>query len=57
MPAVVQQATQLQASRLNHRRDSPAGFVGTPDLGLVRLGRLDPDVEVLLEKLRKIPIG
>jgi hypothetical protein len=57
MPAVVQQATQLQASRLNHRRDSPAGFVGTPDIGLVRLGRLDPDVEVLLEKLRKIAIG
>ena len=55
IPDVVQQATQLQASRLNKRADSPAGVLGSTDWGgPVPIARLDPDVRTLLEKVCKL---
>lgn len=50
-PDVVVQATLLQTSRLNIRRDSPYGMAGSPDSGTDSrlLARLDPDVEPIIE--------
>ena len=45
-PDPIVEATMLQTSRLNIRRDSPYGVAGSPDVGseLRLLSRLDPDV-------------
>lgn len=50
IPVAVTQATLLQASRLFHRRQSPYGIAGSPDLGseLRLLAKVDPDVAVML---------
>lgn len=47
-PAAVVRATQLQASRLYRRKDSPEGVAGSSEWGLVRVPNLDPDVKALL---------
>ena len=57
VPVEVRLATQLQASRLNKRTDSPEGFVGSAEWGPVRLGRVDVDVAALVEKLVRIVAG
>lgn len=57
VPTLIPRAVQLQGARLAARRDSAQGFVAIADVGAIRLGRLDPDIEALVEKFRKIPIG
>lgn len=49
-PDVIKEATMLQASRLNIRRDSPYGIAGGAEGGgeLRLLARLDPDVAPLV---------
>lgn len=49
-PDVIKEATMLQASRLNIRRDSPYGIAGGADGGgeLRLLARLDPDITPLV---------
>ncbi len=48
-PDVAKEATMLQASRLNIRRDSPYGIAGGADGGTLRLlARLDPDIAPLV---------
>lgn len=51
VPAVVAEATLLQAVRLYHRKDSPEGVLGSADWGPVRVARVDPDVQKLLTDL------
>lgn len=55
VPAVVVQATLIQASRFFMRRLAPFGIAGSPDLGseLRLLSRLDPDVQLLLSGVRR----
>lgn len=55
-PDEVKEATMLQASRLNVRRDSPYGIAGGADGGgeLRLLSRLDPDVAPLVHDLVRI---
>lgn len=48
VPAAVQRATILQASRLYRRKDSPEGVAGANEWGLVRVPNFDPDVKALL---------
>lgn len=49
VPAVVQQAAVIQASRIFKRLDSPLGVAGFGDMGAIRVSRgLDPDVAQLL---------
>lgn len=50
VPATIQQACLLQASRLLTRRDAPFGVAGSPEAGseLRLLARVDPDVEVTI---------
>ncbi len=49
-PTTIKEACLMQTSRFLHRRDSPWGIAGSPDIGseLRLLARLDPDVQVLI---------
>jgi hypothetical protein len=44
VPDQVAEACLISASRLYKRKDSPEGVLGSADWGVVRVGRLDPDV-------------
>lgn len=48
IPDQVSQACLLQGSRLYKRRLSPEGVFGNDEFGLVRVSRVDPDVQALL---------
>jgi hypothetical protein len=54
IPTAIKQATVLLASRIFKRNDSPLGVAGFGDLGVIRVGRIDPDVEALIMPYRKI---
>jgi hypothetical protein len=47
-PPQVASATLIQATRLYKRKESPDGVAGDGSLGVVRLARVDPDVQALL---------
>jgi hypothetical protein len=51
VPTAVPEATLLQATRLYRRKDSPEGVAGSSEWGVVRVVRLDPDVQALLAHL------
>jgi hypothetical protein len=53
VPTAIRQATVILASRIFKRNDSPLGVAGFGDLGVIRVGRLDPDVEALIHAFRK----
>lgn len=48
IPDQVAQACLLQASRLYKRRLSPEGVFGNEEFGMMRVSRVDPDVQALL---------
>ncbi|GIH69444.1 phage head-tail connector protein [Sphaerimonospora thailandensis] len=48
VPDDIELAARLQASRLYRRKDSPEGVAGSAEWGLMRLPRLDPDVQALV---------
>lgn len=54
IPAAIKQATILASLRAYKRYESPTGVLGFSDIGVVRVGRLDPDVERLVSPYRKI---
>ena len=54
VPTDVKQACNLLAIRQFKRYDSPLGVAGFGDIGVVRVSRLDPDVESLLAPYRKV---
>jgi len=47
LPDVAHQACLIHAARLYRRRDSVDGTIGFGDLGAIRVGRTDPDVDSL----------
>lgn len=51
-PAVVREACLLQAARIFKRKDAPFGIAGVPELGMLRISQLDPDVKMLLNGVR-----
>lgn len=53
VPTAVKQACILLAMRQFKRYDSPLGVAGFGDLGAIRVGRVDPDVEALLMPFKK----
>ena len=55
VPATIEAATKLQASRFLSRRESPYGVAGSPDTGseLRLLARLDVDVAVMVSDFRR----
>lgn len=54
VPTAVKQATILLAMRQFKRYDSPLGVAGFGDIGVMRVGRVDPDVEALLMPFKKL---
>jgi hypothetical protein len=54
VPSAIKQATILSSLRAYKRYESPTGVLGFSDMGVVRVGRLDPDVERLVSPYRKI---
>lgn len=53
-PTAVKQAAILLAMRQFKRYDSPLGVAGFGDIGVMRVGRVDPDVEALLMPFKKV---
>lgn len=54
VPTAIRQATILLSMRQFKRYDSPTGVMGFGDLGVMRVGRIDPDVEKLLMPFRRM---
>jgi hypothetical protein len=57
VPAQIKQATLLRAARLFRRRDTPEGVAGFNDMGVVRLGRYDPDYDRLVAPFKQPSVG
>lgn len=53
-PKAIKQATLILALRQFKRYDSPLGVAGFGDIGVIRVGRFDPDVEALVSPFRKV---
>ena len=53
IPMAIKQATILASLRAYKRYESPTGVLGFSDVGVVRIGRLDPDVQRLIDPYRK----
>jgi len=47
LPDVAHEACLFHAARLYRRRDSVDGTIAWGDLGAMRVGRVDPDIEAL----------
>jgi hypothetical protein len=48
LPYPLYTATVMEAARLYRRRDSVDGTIGWGDMGVVRVGPKDPDIETML---------
>ncbi len=58
IPATMRQCILLMASRLYRRQKSPDGIAGTTEGFIIRVNRLDPDIEaMLIAGPGRIPIG
>ena len=57
LPDAGHEACLIHASRLYRRRDSIDGTIGFGDLGAVRVGRYDADVEALYSTLGPLVFG
>ncbi len=53
-PKAVEQACILLSMRLFKRLDAPLGAVGFGDIGVVRVSRIDPDIQSLLDPYRRV---
>jgi uncharacterized phiE125 gp8 family phage protein len=57
VPGSISQAAILLASRIYKRNDSPLGII-SGELGSMRVGvRLDPDVEHMIQRYRRVRVG
>jgi len=54
VPVAIEQATVLLAARIFKRNDSPGGVMGFGDIGVVRVSRIDPDIDRLIMPYKKI---
>lgn len=50
--ATIDQAALIQGARVFKRKDSPEGVLGSAEWGSVRVSRVDPDVEAMLQPFR-----
>ena len=57
IPAAVRQAAILSSLRQFKRYDSPLGVAGFGDMGAVRVGKVDPDIQAMLAPFRKSSPG
>lgn len=54
VPVAIEQATVLLASRIFKRNDSPGGVMGFGDIGVIRVSRIDPDIDRLIMPYKKM---
>ena len=54
VPIAIKQAVLMLAQRQFKRYDSPLGVAGVGDLGVIRVSRIDPDVQSLVSPFRKV---
>ena len=54
VPIAIKQAVLMLAQRQFKRYDSPLGVAGVGDLGVIRVSRIDPDVQALVSPFRKV---
>ena len=57
VPDAAHQACLMHAARLYRRRDSVDGTLGFGDMGLVRVGRQDPDIDALYASVGPLVFG
>jgi hypothetical protein len=57
IPTAVEQAALLLTLRQYRRYDSPLGVAGFDEMGVVRVGRIDPDVQKLLSPFRRVKMA
>lgn len=53
-PYPIKQATLIQSQRIALRPDAPFGVVGSAEMGITALVKLDPDVEMMVMPLRRV---
>jgi hypothetical protein len=54
VPTAIKYATILLSSRLFKRMDSPLGVAGIGDIGVIRVSRIDPDIDALISPFKKM---
>jgi len=54
VPIQIVQATVILGSRIFKRNDSPLGVAGFGEIGVIRVGRFDPDVEAMIMPFKKV---
>jgi hypothetical protein len=54
IPTAIKQATIILSMRQFKRYDSPTGVMGFGDLGVMRVGAVDPDIQALLMPFRRM---
>lgn len=57
VPTAIKYATILLSSRLYKRMDSPLGVAGIGDLGVIRVSRIDPDIDALIAPFKKMRVA
>jgi hypothetical protein len=54
VPRPIKLATIMLAMRLYKRMDSPLGVAGIGDIGVIRVSRIDPDIDAMISPFKKI---
>lgn len=57
IPDDIAEATLIQANRIYKRKDSPEGVIGTAEWGVIRVSRIDPDVQAMIQSYQLPGIG
>jgi hypothetical protein len=57
IPSAIKQATILLSMRQFKRYDAPLGIAGFGDIGGIRVGRVDPDVDALIAPFKRLAIA
>ena len=57
VPAMVKQACRIQVARIMKRQESPLGVAGFGEFGVVRVSRLDPDIDAMLQPYKMLSPG
>ncbi len=57
VPEMIRRACVLRAAWIFKRSGSPLGTSGTAELGIMRVGRFDPDYDRLVQKFARMTVG
>lgn len=57
VPAMVKQACRLQTARVLKRQESSLGVAGFGEFGVVRVSRIDPDIDSMLQPYKLLSPG